>query len=96
MRVLIDTNVLLRSSQPAHPHFAPATQAVRRLLGGGHSLCISSQTVYEFLAVATRAVADRGLGMAHADADADAALAALLPASKSCMTPTRSCRSCDG
>src|SRR3954464_10591711 len=78
MRVLVDTNVLLRSSQPAHPHHAPAVTSVRTLLNGGAALCISSQTVYEFFAVATRSVADRGVGMSQDVADAE--LAKLLPA----------------
>jgi predicted nucleic acid-binding protein len=80
MKVLLDTNVLLRSSQPAHPHHVPAVAAVRALVIGGWTLCISSQTVYEFLAVATRLLADRGLAMSHAEADAE--LGKLLPATE--------------
>ena len=78
MKVLVDTNVLLRSSQPAHPQHASAVAAVQTLTTSGHVLCISSQTIYEFLAVATRAISDRGLGMSQADADAllDSMLAA--------------------
>jgi predicted nucleic acid-binding protein len=71
MRVLLDTNILLRLSEPTHIHHPAAIAAVRFLAGGGDTFCISSQTISEFLAVATRSVADRGLGMAQAAADAE-------------------------
>jgi len=32
MRVLVDTNILLRSAQPTHPLCAQATQAVSKLI----------------------------------------------------------------
>ena len=70
MRVLLDTNVLLRGAELNHPHHPAAMTAVGSLVGAGRQLCISSQTIYEFLAVATRAVADRGLGMKQVNADA--------------------------
>jgi predicted nucleic acid-binding protein len=69
MRILLDTNILLRISEPAHPHHLACVGALRTLTGAGHTLCISSQTISEFLAVATRSVADRGLGMDQAKAD---------------------------
>lgn len=71
MRVLLDTNVLLRLSQPAHPHHAAVLSALRTLSAAAADLCISSQTVYEFLAVATRPVAASGLGMDQVAADAE-------------------------
>src|SRR5947208_884988 len=70
MRVLLDTNILLRSSQPAHPHHSAAVASVAAISKRGDLLCISSQTVYEFLAVCTRDVNDRGLGMSQVEADA--------------------------
>jgi predicted nucleic acid-binding protein len=71
MKILLDTNILLRISEPRHPHHAAATKALRNLATSGHTFAISSQTVYEFLAVATRATADRGLGMSQNIADGE-------------------------
>ncbi len=71
MRVLLDTNLLLRLSQPDHPHYPGVTAALSELAGSAAHFCISSQTVYEFLAVATRPLSASGLGMAQADADAE-------------------------
>lgn len=69
MRTLLDTNILLRSIQSSSSHHTTARQAVAALLASGRSLCIASQTVYEFLAVATRPLSDNGLGMPHGLAD---------------------------
>ena len=71
MRVLLDTNILLRLSQPAHAHHTAALATVRQLAGESADLCISSQTVYEFLAVATRPITASGLGMDQSLADAE-------------------------
>jgi hypothetical protein len=49
----------------------PLVSALRTLATAGHTFCIASQTISEFLAVATRSVADRGLGMDHAQADGE-------------------------
>ena len=69
MHTLLDTNILLRSSQPSsRDHFA-AVGAVAALAAFGRTLSISSQTIYEFFAVATRPIAENGLGMSHHDAD---------------------------
>jgi predicted nucleic acid-binding protein len=73
MRTLLDTNVLLRSCQPNSPDHETALAAVNSLLGAGRTLCIGSQTIYEFLAVATRSIAANGLGMEHSVADAELA-----------------------
>lgn len=70
MRTLLDTNILLRAHQPSSPHFHSAVNAVMALINAGHRPCISSQSIYEFLAVATRPVSENGLGMPHPDADA--------------------------
>jgi predicted nucleic acid-binding protein len=46
MRTLLDTNILLRSSQPSSAHHASAIAAVTALLAANRSLCISSQVIY--------------------------------------------------
>jgi predicted nucleic acid-binding protein len=71
MKLLLDTNILLRVSQPSHPHHAPAVASMLKLAAGGDRFCVSSQTVAEFLAVATRSIADRGLAMTQSRADAE-------------------------
>ena len=63
MGVLIDTNLLTRIAEPAHPHHAAAFGSVRRLLASGEAVHIVPQNLYEFWAVATRPVASNGLGM---------------------------------
>jgi predicted nucleic acid-binding protein len=62
LRVLLDTNILLRSAQPNHPLWPQATQAVSRLLRQRASLFFCSQNIAEFWNVATRPVEVNGLG----------------------------------
>jgi predicted nucleic acid-binding protein len=62
MSVLVDTNVLLRRTQPNHEHHAAAMDSVARLLAAGEMVCITSQNIAEFWNVVTRPVANNGLG----------------------------------
>jgi predicted nucleic acid-binding protein len=62
MSVLVDTNVLLRRTQPNHEHYAAAIDSVARLLGAGEMVCITAQNIAEFWNVITRPVASNGLG----------------------------------
>ena len=71
MRVLIDTNVLLRSAEPGHLHYQPSIDAIDLLRQQGHELTIVPQVLYEFWSVATRPIANNGLGMSPADAHAE-------------------------
>jgi predicted nucleic acid-binding protein len=68
--ILIDTNILTRSAQPAHPQSAEAAQSVSHLLSESKQLCLVPQIIYEFWAVATRPVEANGLGLPCGDADA--------------------------
>ena len=63
MRVLVDTNILLRSAQPTHPLCAQATHAVSMLLRQKESVFFCAQNIAEFWNVATRPAAVNGLGM---------------------------------
>ena len=63
MRVLADTNVLVRLTQPSHSFHAAARQAVEAVRDQGDTLCIVPQIVYEYWAVCTRPVENNGLGM---------------------------------
>lgn len=62
MSVLVDTNVLLRRTQPNHGHHAIAVESVARLLAADETVCFTSQNIAEFWNVATRPVANNGLG----------------------------------
>lgn len=62
MRVLVDTNILLRSAQPNHPLCYQATQAVSRLLQREDSVFFCPQNIAEFWNVATRPANRNGLG----------------------------------
>ena len=68
MAILADTNVLLRSLYPDHPHYYAAEKALAALRLRGEALCIAPQNLIEFWAVATRTRDDNGLGMSPARA----------------------------
>ena len=62
MRVLGDTNILLRSAQPNHPLCYRATHAVSKLLRQNDSVFFCPQNIAEFWNVATRTAERNGLG----------------------------------
>jgi predicted nucleic acid-binding protein len=67
MRVLVDTNILLRGAQPTHPLQPRATHAVSKLLREGAVVFICPQNVAEFWNVATRPAGLNGLGFSQAE-----------------------------
>jgi len=68
MNVLVDTNVLLRRTQPNHEHHRAAKESVLRLLDQGAFLHITAQNIGEFWNVATRPLKNNGLGFSVAQA----------------------------
>ena len=70
MRILLDTNVLLRSIEPMHAHHSAVVEAVAKLHEMGHELAIAPQVLYEFWSVATRPIERNGLGMTPVEAHA--------------------------
>jgi len=62
MSVLVDTNVLLRRTQPNHASHAAAVESVANLLGSGEPVCFTPQNISEFWNVITRPTASNGLG----------------------------------
>lgn len=66
MSFAVDTNVLLRSIDVGHPAQPIAQNAMIRLGKDGESLSIFSQNLVEFWAVATRPIANNGLGLSIA------------------------------
>lgn len=63
MRVLLDTNVLLRAVQINHPLFVQTTQAISALIRRDDSLFVSPQNIIEFWNVATRPIQHNGFGL---------------------------------
>jgi predicted nucleic acid-binding protein len=62
MRVLLDTNILTRSAEPADKDHQTAVDAVALLRTQGHELCLVPQNFYEFWVVSTRPIAQNGRG----------------------------------
>jgi hypothetical protein len=61
MRILVDTNVLVRMVHFKHPHQAVADGALSRLRDENHELRTVPQVPYEFWAVASRPIPHNGL-----------------------------------
>src|ERR1022692_2456726 len=68
MRVLVDTNILLRSAQPTHPLCSQAASAVSKLLRQKDAVFFCAQNIAEFWNVATRPAEVNGLGFSHEEA----------------------------
>jgi predicted nucleic acid-binding protein len=62
VRILVDTNVLIRHIQPDHPQQKPAQTALSLLRLGGHQLEVVPQVLYELWVACTRPVANNGMG----------------------------------
>ncbi len=73
MNFLLDTNILGRLAEPTHSQYRPAKDATDTLRRGGDIPCVIPQVLYEFWVVATRPVAQNGLGMTATQADGELA-----------------------
>jgi predicted nucleic acid-binding protein len=62
VRILVDTNILLRLSDDGSPDQAVAEQALSILRLRGDIPCLTPQNIIEFWAVATRPVKANGFG----------------------------------
>jgi predicted nucleic acid-binding protein len=71
MTVLLDTNLLLRLVQPTDPAHAVASAAVVALRTTGEPLYTVPQNLFEFWVVATRPVANNGLGLSTVECAAE-------------------------
>jgi predicted nucleic acid-binding protein len=69
--VLIDTSTLLRTLQPAHPQCEAARAAIKALIARGRELHIVPQNLVELWVVATRPIAQNGLGLSTTEAAAE-------------------------
>jgi predicted nucleic acid-binding protein len=63
VRVLLDTNILLRNALQDDPRHQEVRQAVLRLTGQGAELHFGTQNAVEFWVVVTRPVAVNGIGL---------------------------------
>src|SRR5436309_9944190 len=73
MRVLLDTNVIVRLAEKSSPQQVLAKAAILQLENDRNELCLVPQVLYEYWVVVTRPAAENGLGMSPADADSDVA-----------------------
>jgi predicted nucleic acid-binding protein len=69
--VLIDTSTLLRTIQVRHPHYETVARAFEALPRRGRDLHIVPQNLVELWVVATRPVAQNGLGLSTTEAAAE-------------------------
>ena len=68
MSYVVDTNVLLRLTEPSHPAHNSVLDVLDFLRRRGETLCIVPQNLIEFWAVATRPPISNGLGMTFEEA----------------------------
>jgi predicted nucleic acid-binding protein len=68
MRVLCDTNVLVRAVSPDDVDHSTALSALAELRKGSNQPVLVPQCLYEFYAVATRPAIDNGMGIMPNDA----------------------------
>jgi predicted nucleic acid-binding protein len=68
---LVDTNVLLRIAQPSHAMYSDAARSLAIIARRGDHLRITPQNLIEFWAVATRPIANNGLGISPVEAAAE-------------------------
>lgn len=62
MRILLDTNVLVRFADPKDPAHSVAAAALDQLDQQGHELRLVPQNLYEFWVVGSRPAESNGLG----------------------------------
>jgi hypothetical protein len=93
--VLIDTSTLLRTIQVRHPQYETVARAFETLPRRGRDLHIVPQNLVELWVVATRPVAQNGLGLSTTEAAAELvrlkSMFPLLPdtpALRFCILPT--------
>jgi predicted nucleic acid-binding protein len=68
VKVLLDTNILLRLAVASHPTHGDAVSAVQKLRQRGDQPAVVPQVLYEYWVVATRPTEQNGLGLSPANA----------------------------
>lgn len=62
MKILVDTNLIVRFSDPADQQHPIAIRSLELLAQQGHELRLVPQIIYEYWVVATRPIENNGLG----------------------------------
>ena len=70
-RLVLDTNILLAATDQGRAEHSDAVMALNEWPASGTALYTSGQIMREYLSVATRPVAQNGLGLARTDAIAN-------------------------
>jgi len=70
MKILLDTNIIVRAAQPNLAVWKEIDQALATLLRNRAILCVVPQNIYEFWVVATRPTTHNGFGLTAQDAKA--------------------------
>lgn len=73
MRILLDTNILIRLAQPGTSACSSVLTALEQLELQQFDYCIVPQVIYEFWVVATRPLDQNGLGIRAAQASLEIA-----------------------
>lgn len=73
MRILVDTNVIIRLLQHASPQHQVAMDATERLSLAKEELCLAPQNIYEIWSGATRPANVNGLGLSFSQIQAEIA-----------------------
>lgn len=66
--ILLDTNILIHSNQPASPHFAGITQRLIDFATSNEDLSVCPQVLNEYYVVVTRTQGQNGYGISSDDA----------------------------
>jgi predicted nucleic acid-binding protein len=69
VRVLVDTNVLLRFLEPEDSGYSLIRSVMRAIRGRGDEICFASQSLVEFWNVCTRPADRNGLGLSIPETD---------------------------
>lgn len=69
MKVLLDSNILIRWLEPNHPDQMIVAAALEHLIAQGAELCYTSQNVGEFWNALTRPLDRNGYGLTPAETD---------------------------
>jgi predicted nucleic acid-binding protein len=67
--ILTDANILIRRIHRADPQHIQAREALNRLAGDSHRLCVTSQNLIELWTVYTRPIDVNGLGLSPAQTE---------------------------
>ena len=63
MKILLDTNVILRCTNPGAPEHAAVVESIRGIVSRGDTCCVCAQSIAEIWAVLTRPIVANGYGL---------------------------------